>query len=106
MGQRKQDEGRNQTRDTYDEKRTSDYKEMKRKFKPFMLNMVIRTEKPIQYLIKIWIKGNSYFGGSWFTFNRLADKDIAIKLAKQLVRQGQRVRIYYKNNVIWSYLTK
>lgn len=51
------------------------------------------------YIVKLWIKNTN----CWTTFNRNGNKDDTINLSKQLVSQGQRVRVYYDNQIVWNY---
>ena len=61
--------------------------------------------KHAKYFVKIWIKDyNGYFPGFWDTYTKISDKSNAIALGKQLLAQKEKARVYYKGEVIWSYL--
>ena len=61
--------------------------------------------KPAKYFVKIWTKGyTGYLPGSWNTYTKISDKSNAIALGKQLLAQKEKARVYYKGEIIWSYL--
>ena len=58
-----------------------------------------------KYVVKIQVKGyTGYLPCAWDTYTKISDKSNAIALGKQLLAQKEKVRVYYKGEVIWSYL--
>lgn len=59
-----------------------------------------------KYLIKVWTQGAGWgkFSGAFVTYEKMTDETKAITLAKQLFATGEKPRVYYNKDIVWSYL--